>query len=151
MERAITGFHADDHGDWVAELACLHGQHVRHQPPFREAPWVHEELGRRDRIGASLDCPLCDRAELPEGLRVVRTTPTWDDGNMPAGLRQTHRVAEGVWGRLVVESGALHFEAETHPRIDRVISQGQSQALPPDVDHHIEPVGAVRFHLEFLQ
>ncbi|MDQ4133049.1 MAG: DUF3565 domain-containing protein [Actinomycetota bacterium] len=60
MRRAITGFHRDEVGDWVAELACGHRQHVRHQPPFRMAPWVLEEDQRRARICTDLDCPLCD-------------------------------------------------------------------------------------------
>jgi len=56
----MVGFHLDDHGDWVAELACGHRQHVRHRPPFQERPWVITEPGRRGRIGQPLDCPLCD-------------------------------------------------------------------------------------------
>ncbi len=38
MLRAIDGYHQDEVGDWVAELRCGHGQHVRHRPPF----WVRE-------------------------------------------------------------------------------------------------------------
>jgi tellurite methyltransferase len=64
--------HQDEDGDWVAELSCLHNQHVRHRPPFQERSWVLEESGRVERIGAELDCALCDRAELPDGLRLVR-------------------------------------------------------------------------------
>ena len=60
MERAITGFHQDEHGDWVAELACGHGQHVRHRPPWQVRPWVATDAGRRDHLGALLDCKLCD-------------------------------------------------------------------------------------------
>ena len=65
MKRAIAGFHQDDQGDWVAELSCLHNQHVRHRPPFQERPWVVTEAGRAGRIGTELDCPLCDRGEPP--------------------------------------------------------------------------------------
>ncbi|MFT4728722.1 MAG: hypothetical protein ACI9UN_003235 [Granulosicoccus sp.] len=32
MLQKITGFHQDDKADWVAELSCGHGQHVRHNP-----------------------------------------------------------------------------------------------------------------------
>jgi hypothetical protein len=67
MIRTIEDFHQDDEGDWVAELSCLHTQHVRHRPPFWNRPWVTTEAGRRSRIGAELDCPLCDRAEPPDG------------------------------------------------------------------------------------
>jgi tellurite methyltransferase len=60
--RAITGFHLDEHGDWVAEMSCDHNRHVRHQPPFKEAPWVLSAEGRASRIGSPIECPLCDPA-----------------------------------------------------------------------------------------
>lgn len=66
----MVGFHQDEEGDWVAHLSCGHTQHVRHRPPFQERPWVVEEEGRRSRIGARLECPLCDRVEPP--------TTSWD-------------------------------------------------------------------------
>ena len=60
MQRTIIGFHQDEDGDWVAELSCLHNQHVRHRPPFQQRPWVLDESQRAARVGAELDCPLCD-------------------------------------------------------------------------------------------
>ena len=63
MERTIIGFHADDAGDWIVELSCLHQQHVRHQPPFRTAPWVETAEGRASRIGAPFECGQCDPTE----------------------------------------------------------------------------------------
>lgn len=59
-ERAIVGFHQDDEGHWVAELACGHNQHVRHRPPFETRPWVVTEEGRRGRLGAELPCKICN-------------------------------------------------------------------------------------------
>ncbi len=63
MQRAIAGFHRDDEGHWVAELACGHNQHVRHKPPFIERPWVTTEAGRAAHIGTLLDCKLCDEVD----------------------------------------------------------------------------------------
>jgi hypothetical protein len=65
--RTIEGFHRDDEGHWVAELSCLHRQHVRHQPPFQDRAWTQTEAGRASRVGTDIDCPLCDRADGPEG------------------------------------------------------------------------------------
>ena len=131
MERPIVGYHRDVEGDWVAELGCGHGQHVRHQPPFRLRPWVLDADGRASRLGAPLDCPLCDRAELPEGLRHVRTTPEWDEHTVPPALRRAHRVAAGTWGRIAVHEGRLRFLADTAPVIDVVVGAGSVQAIPP--------------------
>ncbi|MGH9281254.1 MAG: DUF3565 domain-containing protein [Acidimicrobiales bacterium] len=63
MERAIVGFRQDDAGGWVADLSCGHSQHVRHNPPFRLAPWVLDDDERNARIGADLECRLCDQGE----------------------------------------------------------------------------------------
>ncbi len=150
MKREIVGFVADDVGDWVALLACRHRQHVRHRPPFREAPWVLVDAEREQRIGTALDCPLCDRCELPADLVVVRTTPTWNERTVPGGLRRNHRVASGVWGRIRVETGSLRFVAQTEPVTDTVVGPGADQPIPPDVEHHVEPSPGVRFAVEFL-
>jgi hypothetical protein len=61
VERAIVGFYLDAQGEWVAELACGHQQHVRHQPPFHLRPWVLEDEGRQRRLGTPLECRLCDQ------------------------------------------------------------------------------------------
>lgn len=151
MERAIVAFRSDEAGHWIADLDCLHSQHVRHQPPFRLAPWVMDEAERARRVGSALDCPLCDRAELPEDLRVVRTTATWDERTMPDGLRRAHRIGSGVWARLRVERGWLRFQACTSPALDVLVGPGDAQAIPPEVEHHVAPQGAVSFSVEFLQ
>jgi Protein of unknown function (DUF3565) len=63
MDRQIVAFRQDDEGEWVADLACGHSQHIRHNPPFRLAPWVLDEQERQARIGADIECRLCDQAE----------------------------------------------------------------------------------------
>ena len=151
MDRAITGFTRDDAGAWVAHLECRHRQHVRHQPPFRLAPWVLDDAERAARVGSTLDCPLCDRAELPAGLIVARTTEVWDAATMPAGLRRAHRVARATWGLLHVTEGRLRFRAATTPAIDAVVEAGGTQPIPPEVDHEVEPSDGARFFLEFLR
>ena len=56
VERAIIGFHQDEFDDWVADLECGHTQHLRHQPPWQERPWVVSAEGRADRIGEASGC-----------------------------------------------------------------------------------------------
>ena len=135
MIRAIDGFHTDAEGDWVAELSCLHNQHVRHSPPFHERPWVTTESGRAERIGAPLDCPLCDRLELPEGLEVVRSAGPFDADTLPAGLRRAHYVADRTWGRLRVLDGVVVFAIETTPPVSVRLHAGDAQPIPPGVAH----------------
>ena len=63
MERPIVGYDQDELGDWRAILACGHRQHVRHNPPFVNRPWVLTEEGRRRFLGAPLECVACDEGE----------------------------------------------------------------------------------------
>lgn len=65
MQQPIIGFHQDAEGDWVADLACGHGQHVRHDPPWQVREWVLKETTRRDHLGTPLECVHCDRDESP--------------------------------------------------------------------------------------
>ncbi|HQY69742.1 MAG: DUF3565 domain-containing protein [Gammaproteobacteria bacterium] len=60
MERGIVGFHQDEEGHWVAELECGHMQHVRHDPPWVNRPWVTSAEGRAGMLGFMLNCRLCD-------------------------------------------------------------------------------------------
>ena len=60
VDRRITGYHRDDEGDWIAELECGHQQHVRHNPPWVNRPWVATAEGRAAALGAALDCKRCD-------------------------------------------------------------------------------------------
>jgi Protein of unknown function (DUF3565) len=63
MQKAIVGFHQDEHADWVAELECGHNQHVRHDPPWQNRPWTSTEAGRLEVIGRLLGCKKCDNGE----------------------------------------------------------------------------------------
>lgn len=66
MKQPIVGFRQDDEGHWVAVLACGHGQHVRHDPPLTNRPWVLTEEGRSRFLRVSLNCQRCDENEVEE-------------------------------------------------------------------------------------
>lgn len=68
MKQPITGYHTDPENHWVAQLACGHNQHVRHDPPWQNRPWVTTPGGRQSMLGQLLDCIKCDRHE-PADLR----------------------------------------------------------------------------------
>lgn len=60
MKQPIIGFHKDGVGDWVADLACGHTRHVRHNPPWMSRPWVITEEGRQGFLGSRINCKACD-------------------------------------------------------------------------------------------
>ena len=59
MLTPIIGYHLDDENHWVARLACGHFQHVRHQPPFINRPWVLKQSTRDEKLGQKLNCIKC--------------------------------------------------------------------------------------------
>jgi tellurite methyltransferase len=151
MQRRIIGFHLDADGDWVAELDCGHPQHVRHQPPFINRPWVTTRAGRDARLGAELECVRCERFEWPDGFQAYRRTPEFDAETLPSGLRRAHQTRAGVWGRIHVLEGRLRYALE--PPRDAVfeLQPGREGTVVPEMRHHVEPLGPVRFFVEFFR
>lgn len=90
-----------------------------------------------------------NREALPEGWVLVRTTDTFDAATVPAGLLRAHRVAEGVWGRLVVHAGQLDFVFEDQPAEPIAVGAGGTLVIPPGRPHHLVIDGSVRFAVEF--
>jgi tellurite resistance-related uncharacterized protein len=86
--------------------------------------------------------------QLPPGLELVRTTTRFDEHSVPPGLLRAHRIAEGMWGRIVVHTGALGFTFEDADRAVTVPAGG-SLVIPPDRPHHVEVTGPVSFDVEF--
>lgn len=148
MQRKIVGFHQDAQGVWVAELECSHGQHVRHNPPFQQRPWVMAEEGRRDKLGVELDCLYCNMATLPADVKAYRQTARFTNETMPAGLLADHRTKVGVWGRIVVEQGQLQYSCAQGVF---VLQPGVVGIVEPNVVHHVMPLGEVAFYVEFLK
>ncbi|WP_226704591.1 DUF3565 domain-containing protein [Microbulbifer elongatus] len=60
MLQPICGYHRDAEDHWVAQLACGHNQHVRHDPPWQNRPWVTTHEGRLHMLGVELECKKCD-------------------------------------------------------------------------------------------
>lgn len=86
---------------------------------------------------------------LPDGLEYVRTTDTFNTDTVPAGLLRAHRVADGVWGRLVVHSGTVTFVFDDDPDNPIPVGAGDRVAIPPARHHHLEFDGPATFAVEF--
>ncbi len=149
--RGIAGFHRDEEGHWVADLACGHTRHVRHRPPFELRPWVVTEEGRASMIGVELECSFCDMPSLPSDAEVYRRTPSFDETTVPRALLEEHSTKAGVWGRIVVEEGLLRYEAPEPSPDSWVLRPGVPGIIAPEQKHRVAPVGHVRFHVELLR
>lgn len=88
---------------------------------------------------------------LPEGLEYVRTTDVFDNDHVPPGLLRAHRVAEGVWGQLVMKSGQVRFVFEDSPDEPIIAADSDAVPIPPGRHHHVEFDGPASFVVEFYK
>lgn len=149
MQRAITGFHRDEEGHWVADLSCGHGRHTRHAPPFVQRPWVEDERGRAARLGQPLDCVRCDRAELPEGFAAYRRTADFDENTLPQALRSRHDTKAGVWALIHLTKGSVEYRVHEPLHRVEVLGPEEPGVVLPEVPHQLAVVGPVELHVEF--
>lgn len=89
------------------------------------------------------------RPVLPEGLEHVRTTDVFDEHSVPAGLLRAHRVADGVWARLVVHTGSVTFVFEDDADAPIAVAAGEHVVIPPARLHHVVLTGPATFAVEF--
>ncbi|MDN5752015.1 MAG: DUF3565 domain-containing protein [Nitrosospira sp.] len=150
MERPITGFGFDDEGDSIAILSCGHPQHVRHNPPFINRSWVTTEQGRSSMLGKTLDCVRCDKFELPDSFVAYKRTPVFTEETLPAGLRKDHSTKTGVWAKIMVAEGKVRYRVPAL-KADIELSPDRIGIVVPEVLHSVEPLGAVRFFVEFYK
>lgn len=150
MERPIIAFGHDSEGEPIAILNCGHPQHVRHNPPFINRPWVASEEGRNGMIGQMLNCVRCENFELPAHFVPYKRTPIFTEESVPAALRNDHSTKTGVWGKIIVEEGRLRYRVGPLD-VDAELSPDNSGIVIPEVLHSVEPLGPVRFFVEFYR
>jgi tellurite resistance-related uncharacterized protein len=150
MERPIVEFGVDSGGDPVAILSCGHLQHVRHNPPFINRPWIETAEGRSSMTGKPLNCARCDNFELPGHFVPYKRTAEFNEESVPAALRKDHSTKTGVWAKITVTRGKLLYRVpalgkETELSVDR------PGTVLPEVLHNVEPLGSVSFFVEFYK
>lgn len=67
MKTTIIGFRQDEESHWVADLACGHSRHFRHDPPWQVREWVLTPEGREPFMGSEVECNKCEEEIKPAG------------------------------------------------------------------------------------
>ena len=88
---------------------------------------------------------------LPEGVEYVRTTDVFDNDTVPHGLLRAHRVAPGVWGRLIVHSGSVVMVFEDQADQPITVGADEAVAIAPQRPHHVELGEPATFAVEFYR
>lgn len=150
MDRPITRFEFDGEGDPIAFLTCGHPQHVRHNPPFINRPWITTDEGRNSMLGKTLNCVRCDKFELPDSFVAYKRTFVFTEESVPAALRKDHSTKTGVWAKINVAEGKLRYRVPALGA-DMELSQDKIGIVVPEVLHNVEPLGPVHFFVEFYR
>ncbi len=151
VERKIVGYHLDEEGEWVAELECLHGYHVRHIPPLVSRPWVLTPEGRAGKLGAELNCLRCDQLEWPEGLVSDRKSREFSEKDVLPGLLKAHATPSGVWAKIHVMKGRLLYRVEIGSGKEFLLAPKRPGVIAPEMLHCVRIVEPVTFFLEFFR
>jgi tellurite resistance-related uncharacterized protein len=101
-------------------------------------------------MGAAIECPLCEMPESPADVAEYKRTTPFTEATIPAGLLRDHRTKAGVWARIVVDAGQLELTFEAPVRTFLLVP-ARVGIVPPEVAHHVTPIGPVQFHVEFLR
>lgn len=149
MQREIIDYYLDEEGDWVALLNCQHGQHVRHQPPFVNRPWVITQAGRDAMLGTKLNCVRCDRLELPDHLVLLQRTAECRPGDIPEELLGGLATKPGIWTRILVQEGCLVCRVREPFARPLIGTPLEEVLIPPEVLYSIEPHPPLCFYLEY--
>ena len=91
---------------------------------------------------------------LPNGLVSYRRTPEFTSESVPAGLKRAHSTKEGVWGLIHVSEGHLRYRIldERRERVELMLAPGSPPGVvEPTILHEVEPIGPVRFQVEFFR
>lgn len=101
-----------------------------------------------------IDPPADNPSELPEGLALYRQTDTFTEASIPAGLLRDHCTKAGVWGLIQVAEGRLRYQV-TDPRrataVSILVPGSPPGVVEPTILHCVEPVGPVRFLVQFYR
>lgn len=88
---------------------------------------------------------------LPPGVTRYASSPEFADGRVPENLLRSHRTKADTWARIVVLEGRLRYRV-LEPVVETVeLSPDLPGIVEPEIAHHLELRGSVRFRLDFFR
>lgn len=91
---------------------------------------------------------------LPLNVQFLRRTDEFTEQTTPTALRKDHTTKAGTWALIHVVEGALRYDItdDRRPAWSGILTpSGPPGIVEPTILHHVEPIGPVRFHVEFLR
>ena len=88
---------------------------------------------------------------LPPDVTAYKRTPEFTHDTIPAGLLKSHSTKAGVWGNIVVVDGRLRYRILEPVLEEFELDPGSAGVVEPTIKHEVEPLGPVRFYVEFFR
>ena len=91
-------------------------------------------------------------ANLPGHAQPYRRTVVFTETSIPPGLLKAHTTKEGAWALIHVLEGRLAYRVIDPRRLtsETVLTpQAPPGVVEPTILHEVEPLGPVRFFVEF--
>ncbi|MBV7257918.1 DUF1971 domain-containing protein [Pacificimonas sp. WHA3] len=91
---------------------------------------------------------MTDRAQPIDDASPYRSSPVFDETDLPAALRREHRTKPGVWGVVRAMEGSLdlHFADGTPTRL---VTPDRPGIILPDQPHWVVPGDRMRMRVDF--
>lgn len=86
---------------------------------------------------------------LPRTLVKYSESPEFTQDTIPRAFLRDHTTKAGVWGKIVVAEGALHYRRKDRPA--EVVTPAEPATIFPTEPHSVAPRGPVRFKVEFYR
>lgn len=87
---------------------------------------------------------------LPPNVVPYHRTREFSESTVPDALRHRHTTKAGVWGRICVLEGSVLYRILEPLRQEHVLTADLPGIVEPEVPHEVQPLGKVRFFVEFL-
>ena len=87
--------------------------------------------------------------EIPQDAGLREISPWYNQNTIPRNLRVPSPMPAEIWGKVVVESGAL--EVAINDGASTQVTPDNPAVVPPQKTLQIlAPVGEVRFHIQYF-
>jgi len=87
---------------------------------------------------------------LPSDVTSYSQTPIYDEQSVPAALLKDHETKAGTWGVIHILEGALMYKTCSDDEA-LTLRPNLPGIIPPKTPHSVEPLGPVRFFIEFFR
>lgn len=88
---------------------------------------------------------------LPQSVSAYKRTPRFDEHSVPKGLLKSHRTKDNVWAKIVILDGHLRYSINEPETEVVTLSKEQYGIVEPKIPHAVQPMGSVRFYVEFFR